>query len=317
MTPPVRINGPYSVVDLVLVHRPESTSRLPSDEELEASWMAKRPSKVHVPPKTPTRPGAGLVVGWSPSMETPQDTDAPQQKPIATSPGLFGSPTAVVLIDSDGDPDDLPSLSQLGLRRAFKSISGHGDMGAEGQHPVEVDSLDTQLPAVSPEPITAHMEAPAVVTTNIGFTTGSGKKIKSPSKAAREKADVIMKMVDSTPPPKEAVPETPKMASGFTSASGKSLKTPSTNSVAKAEALLKDIVLQSPCPDPSPLSRKLCSSPAKRLSDAPQSVAKQIKFDQLISREFKATSWREYFKCSPCRDLDLAVLSGVYHLPFQ
>jgi len=184
-------------------------------------------------------------------METPRELNAPQQKPIATSPGLFGSPTAVVLIDSDEDPNDLPSLSQLGLRRAFKSASGHGSMSAETRdNPVdlgpEIDSLDTQLPSVSPRRTIEHVvETPVVVGTNMGFTTGSGKKIKSPSKAAREKADAIMKMAESTPPPKEALSQAPKMAFGFTSASGKTLKTPSTNSVAKADALLKDVVLQS------------------------------------------------------------------------
>ena len=167
-----RINGPYSLADLVLLHRPETKSRLP-DEELNEAWMAKfrpAPTSSIRDSETPVKKAAaGLVVAWSPSMETP-DPASTEKRGLPTSPGLFASPTVAVVELKESD-DELPSLSQLGVTlKSTPTII---------QDSTPIQDQPTQLPvdmSIDTDEPTKLLFSEPVVQMFTGFTTGSGKR---------------------------------------------------------------------------------------------------------------------------------------------
>jgi hypothetical protein len=122
------------------------------------------------------------------------------------------------------------------------------------------------------------------LSTAIGFTTAAGKRVKSPSKEAiqRNKAVILSGTMDAD---NDGQPET---LGGFTTGSGKKLEQPSEASMLRA----RKIINQQKEKPTNPTSSRL----------------------QAIVEEDARGSirWKNALKCAPCRDIDMAILSGVY-----
>lgn len=131
----------------------------------------------------------------------------------------------------------------------------------------------------------------------LAFTTGSGKRISSPSKEAKTKSKSIIEQVrlefeEKSEPlmaNDQEISNAPHFV-GFVTGSGKKIQAPSIQSTPKTRLLVDECKAQ-----PSPKQARL-----------------HVSIDtKLTSSQNAKILWEDGLKCSPCQDPEMALLSGV------
>ena len=246
----LKLDGPFDAVTLFMnCWKPRKNPN--SMEEIDSVWLDKiNGSSACKERRTPSKP-LDLQHLWSPSMETPKtgvsSIDARLKEVSVTSPTLLFGNSAGMATLTDEDEDDLP-----------------------------MTNLPTAIGLEYPNNNAAQ--------TSIGFTTATGKRIRSPSKEAIERSKILV-LSENT---HENIQCNTPALMGFTTGSGKLLAQPKEASLIKARSIIEDL-------------------------EDDLTVSALVRIKATVEKgEAGNILWKTAFKCAPCRDIDISLLSGVY-----
>lgn len=170
-----------------------------------------------------------ILAHWRSEFETPQVQRTTTHRCL--------SPHTPTLFDADGldymDDEELLTIPTQSMRSSPKPTLSLEDCefktaGGKTIPPPSPANRQKAIDLVSDDLGIGD----GVVGPFVGFSTASGKKLKSPSKVAIERADAVLKSVD-----KEETPITV----GFRTASGGKIKSPSKSALQKAQLLCTDV----------------------------------------------------------------------------